>query len=170
MSEREPVRVDGWAPIGAYGIIGDGRSVALIADDGRIDWWPLPALDSPPVFAALLDPPQGGYLELRSETHVTVSRRYLAGTNVRQTDFATAEGQVRVTDALAVGRAGGLPWTELIRRIEGRRFGSHGLHRSAVQRELADGPLVYRYTGMQGSEGAFVGCSFWIQSGDEPER
>src|SRR6185437_12384170 len=47
-------RSDGFAPIESYGIIGDGKSVALIARDGAIDWWTAPAMDSAPVFAALL--------------------------------------------------------------------------------------------------------------------
>ena len=36
---------------------------------------------------------------------------------------------------------------------------------AAVQRELADGALVYRYRGedgVGGDEGAFVTCSFWL--------
>jgi GH15 family glucan-1,4-alpha-glucosidase len=36
---------------------------------------------------------------------------------------------------------------------------------AAVQRELADGPLVYRYRGedgVGGAEGAFLTCSFWL--------
>jgi GH15 family glucan-1,4-alpha-glucosidase len=32
----------------------------------------------------------------------------------------------------------------------------------AVRRELADGPLVYRYTGARSEEGAFLACSFWL--------
>jgi pentatricopeptide repeat protein len=35
----------------------------------------------------------------------------------------------------------------------------------AVRRELADGPLVYRYRGedgVEGREGAFLTCSFWL--------
>jgi len=32
----------------------------------------------------------------------------------------------------------------------------------AVRRELGRGPLVYRYSGMQEEEGAFVVCSFWL--------
>jgi GH15 family glucan-1,4-alpha-glucosidase len=35
---------------------------------------------------------------------------------------------------------------------------------AAVRRELADGPLVYRYTGMRNEEGAFLACSFWMVS------
>jgi GH15 family glucan-1,4-alpha-glucosidase len=35
----------------------------------------------------------------------------------------------------------------------------------AIQRELADGPYVYRYSGedgLSGQEGAFLTCSFWL--------
>jgi GH15 family glucan-1,4-alpha-glucosidase len=35
----------------------------------------------------------------------------------------------------------------------------------AIRRELADGPLVYRYRGddgVEGEEGAFLTCSFWL--------
>ncbi len=45
----------------------------------------------------------------------------------------------------------------------------HGLPRSeqlewtlrAIERELAVGPFLYRYSGMQQEEGAFLACSFW---------
>jgi GH15 family glucan-1,4-alpha-glucosidase len=33
---------------------------------------------------------------------------------------------------------------------------------AAIQRELSDDPLVYRYTGMRDEEGAFIACSFWL--------
>ncbi len=112
-------RVDGWAPIGQYAVIGNGRTVALIAADGRIDWWPLPAMDAPPVFAALLDPEHGGHLQLEPEDDYTVSRRYVGDSNVLETTFTTDVGSVRVTDALTVHGAGRLPWTELVRRIDG---------------------------------------------------
>ncbi len=32
----------------------------------------------------------------------------------------------------------------------------------AVRNELCDGPWVYRYTGMQQRENAFIACSFWL--------
>ena len=64
------VRQDGFAPIGTYGAIGDGRSAALVAADGAIDWWAVPAMDAPPIFAAILDPGTGGTFtrSLRSPT------------------------------------------------------------------------------------------------------
>jgi GH15 family glucan-1,4-alpha-glucosidase len=36
------------------------------------------------------------------------------------------------------------------------------LTREAVRRELARGPLVYRYSGMEKEEGTFVACGFWL--------
>jgi GH15 family glucan-1,4-alpha-glucosidase len=32
----------------------------------------------------------------------------------------------------------------------------------AIGAELGRGPLLYRYTGMDDEEGAFVACSFWM--------
>ena len=103
----------------SYAAIGDGRSIALVACDGAIDWLPLPDLDSMPVFAALLDRSNGGRIELLPTTPFTTRRRYLRDTNVLETTFITESGEARVTDSLNVGIAGRLPWSELGRRIEG---------------------------------------------------
>jgi GH15 family glucan-1,4-alpha-glucosidase len=109
----------GFAAIEDYAVLGDGRTVALVATDGQIDWWPVPTMDAPPVFSAILDPTAGGYLEMRPAEDFTTERRYLPGTNVLETTFRSATGAVRVTDALSVGAAGPLPWGELARRVEG---------------------------------------------------
>jgi GH15 family glucan-1,4-alpha-glucosidase len=116
-----PVRdAEGYAPIGDYGVLGDGRGAALVALDGSIDWWAAPHLDSAPVFAALLEPAAGGHLSLRPvDADPTVSRRYVPHTNQLETTFTTSTGQVRVTDSLNSGSAGALPWSELARRVEG---------------------------------------------------
>ncbi|MCZ2830808.1 glycoside hydrolase family 15 protein [Modestobacter sp. VKM Ac-2986] len=110
---------DGYADLRSYAAIGDGRTIALVARDGRIDWLPLPEMDAPPVFASLLDAENGGCVELCPDEQFTVEREYVPHTNVLTTTFTTASGRVRVTDALNSGIAGRLPWSELARRVEG---------------------------------------------------
>ncbi|MFQ1003949.1 glycoside hydrolase family 15 protein [Modestobacter sp. SSW1-42] len=110
---------DGYADLRSYAAIGDGRTIALIARDGRIDWLPLPEMDAPPVFGALLDAESGGCIELCPAEDFTVEREYVEHTNVLTTTFTTASGRVRVTDSLNSGIAGRLPWSELARRVEG---------------------------------------------------
>jgi GH15 family glucan-1,4-alpha-glucosidase len=115
-----PRDADGFAALDDYGVLGDGRGAALVAVDGSVDWWASPHLDSPPVFAALLDPAHGGRIELRPVDKAASSeQRYVPGTNQLQTVFTTSQGRARVTDSLNSGNAGALPWSELARRVEG---------------------------------------------------
>ena len=112
-------RRGGYAALRAYAPIGDGRSVALVSDGGSIDWLAWPDLDSPSVFAALLDAGTGGSCVVAPTVPFTVSRRYLPATNVLETTFLTRSGAARVLDALTLRGQGLGPSREVQRRVEG---------------------------------------------------
>jgi len=112
-------RKGGYAPIGAYAALGDGRTVALVASDGSIDFLSLPEMHCPTAFAALLDPEKGGRFVLAPRGRFDAERRYVGRTNVLETTYTTGDGVARVTEALTLQDGGLVPWTELARRVEG---------------------------------------------------
>src|SRR5690606_16906282 len=91
-------RIDGYAPIADYGVIGNLYTAALVALDGSIDWCCMPHLDSASVFGALLDAERGGRFRIHPSGAYEVAQSYVRDTNVLETRFHGAGGQVTLTD------------------------------------------------------------------------
>jgi len=119
-------RAERYPEIGSYAIVGDSRACALVSLDGSVDWMCLPRFDSPSVFGRLLDWDRGGYFRIAPVGPYTVRRRYVDATNVLETTFMTADGEVSVLDFMpAQGerrkRRALAPLRMLIRLVQGRR-------------------------------------------------
>ncbi|HUR69769.1 MAG TPA: glycoside hydrolase family 15 protein [Candidatus Thermoplasmatota archaeon] len=90
-----------YLPIGDYGAIGDGRSLALVSRAGGIDWWSPGRFDAPSVFGAILDDERGGRFRIHAPASVRSVQRYVPDTNVLETEHVTPTGRVVVRDLLA---------------------------------------------------------------------
>src|ERR1700689_2693245 len=100
------------SPISSHGVIGDLRTVALVATDGTIDWDCPLTFDSPSVFAAILDRGRGGHYRI-APIHDCVSKQlYLPDTNVLITRFLSPDGVGEVQDFMPVAGE-----QRLIRRV-----------------------------------------------------
>jgi GH15 family glucan-1,4-alpha-glucosidase len=114
---------DGYCPIGAYAIIGDCRSAALVSSAGSIDWLCWPRFDSPSVFAALLDRRLGGRFSIAPTLPSRTTRRYVGESAVLETTFHTPGGVLRLLDLMPVvdehdKEAELWPDHELVRQVE----------------------------------------------------
>jgi len=90
-------------PIADYGLLSDCNSAALVSRAGSVDWLCLPRYDSPAVFARLLGP-DAGHWSISPTGSFQSSHRYLEGTLVLETTFATDTGTVKLIDALSFAR------------------------------------------------------------------
>ncbi len=111
-------------PISDYGMLSDCNSAALVGRDGAIEWLCMPRFDSPAVFARILDP-EAGHWTLSPAGEFRSERRYLDGALVLETTFTTADGSVRLVDAMALAEGqrghelGHLAPHEVLRLVEG---------------------------------------------------
>jgi GH15 family glucan-1,4-alpha-glucosidase len=96
-----------YVPIGDYGLIGNRHTCALVSRDGSIDWCCLPYLESPSVFAAVLDAARGGRFVLSPEAWASCEREYVGCSAVLRTTFRTASGVLRLHDFLPIRQGRG---------------------------------------------------------------
>jgi GH15 family glucan-1,4-alpha-glucosidase len=87
-----------YKPIEDHAAIGNLHTIAIIGRDASIDWCCFPEMDSPSVFAAMLDADRGGRFRIRPVGADYGEQLYLEDTNVLQTSFRQDGGSIVVTD------------------------------------------------------------------------
>ena len=135
--------MSGRVPIGAYGLIGDTRSAALVAPDGSIDWWCVPRFDDPPLFGRLVGGPEAGWFTVGpGETAAVAARAYRPDTVTLTTTWSVEGGELELADGLVAEVEGRfLPATVLVRRLSPRgrsvRARLHLVPRFGYERQAA---------------------------------
>ena len=80
-------------------VIGNSVVSALIDRKGRHVWHCHPRLDADPIFCALLDDENGGFMDVEIEDFASSSQRYVANTAILETTLADAKGgTLRIID------------------------------------------------------------------------
>jgi len=100
-----------------YALIGDCETAALVGRDGSIDWLCWPRFDSAACFAKLLGTADNGCWRLSPRNEFRTRRAYRPQTLILETDFETADGEVRLIDFMPVRNGA----SDLVRIVEGRR-------------------------------------------------
>ncbi|QNE21375.1 glycoside hydrolase family 15 protein [Kribbella qitaiheensis] len=90
-------------PLHRHALLSDCGSAALVTADGSIDWLCLPRFDSPPVLGRLLDDVAGHFLIAPAAGGYTSTWRYLPSSLVLETTWRAVDGELVVTDAMALG-------------------------------------------------------------------
>jgi len=112
--------IDEYLPIADYAFLSDCHSTALVSRSGSVDWACFRRFDSPTVFCRLLDHERGGHFSIRPADEATVTRRYLDGTLVLESEVRTDGGVAVLTEAMVMRRGGARdPHHELVRVVRG---------------------------------------------------
>ncbi|MEJ7687677.1 MAG: glycoside hydrolase family 15 protein [Luteimonas sp.] len=108
--------------IGEHGVIGDLDTAALVATDGTIDFMCWPHLDSPSMFAALLDPDAGGEFVLTPNLiGARAVQLYVPDTNILTTSWLGRDGSAEITDLMTHPDSDVAGPRALIRRVKATR-------------------------------------------------
>ncbi|MGZ7048868.1 MAG: glycoside hydrolase family 15 protein [Methanobacterium sp.] len=101
-----------------YGIIGNLETCAVVGDDGSIDWLCFPYLESPSVFAAILDNERGGHFSIQPVSKFHSFQVYIRNTNILKTFFNTPFGMVAITDFMPVKGENEAKYRSIYRKVE----------------------------------------------------
>ena len=74
--------------------------------DGSIDWCCLPHIESPSIFASILDIDRGGHFAVHPSDNFDSEQRYIEKTNILQTLFRTSSGIATLTDFMPLKEHG----------------------------------------------------------------
>lgn len=88
--------------IADYGLIGDMHAAALVSSDGSIDYCSMPNLDSPTVFASLLDDEKGGFFRIQPQAEFSSRQSYIQDTNVLTCEFETSHAKATLVDFMPI--------------------------------------------------------------------
>jgi GH15 family glucan-1,4-alpha-glucosidase len=91
-----------YPPIADHGLIGDLQTTAMVRTDGTIDYFSCPRIDSPTVFAKLLDDERGGSFTLRAVDDCVTKQMYLPDTAMLVTRYLAESGVAEVTDFMPI--------------------------------------------------------------------
>ncbi|MFU8850453.1 glycoside hydrolase family 15 protein [Micromonospora sp. SL1-18] len=107
------------APISDYGLLGDTRTAALVASDGRLDWLCVPRFDGEPLFGRLVGGPEAGTFRVGpARPAAVVERRYRQHTATLETTWAVGSGRLTLTEGMVAEVSGRLlPATLIVRRL-----------------------------------------------------
>ncbi|MFD8009431.1 glycoside hydrolase family 15 protein [Streptomyces sp. NPDC058955] len=105
-----------------HGLVGNGRTGALVDRDGSIDWMCLPRFDSAAAFTALLGSENHGMWRIGpAGPHGTApaadGRRYLDGTLILESTWITPSGTVQLLDFMPFTEKDDV--TQLVRIVKG---------------------------------------------------
>ncbi len=104
--------------IGDHGAIGNLETIALVDTKGSVDYLCWPCLDSPSVFAGLLDTDKGGEFSITPDMPGgRIVQMYLPDTNILLTRWMSDAASIDLVDLMPVDVDGGDVSSRLIRRL-----------------------------------------------------
>ena len=81
-----------------YALIGNCQGSALVKSNGDVVWCCMPTLDSPSVFARLLDQEKGGHFAIQPQGAYLTEQAYRRNTNILETTYTSPDWCFKVID------------------------------------------------------------------------